>query len=68
MTLIVDDNRNRKLDSTDREAYDIDVYESYAGASYLNNTDGKCVRVTGEVRNASGSLVDSFGSGWRNCG
>lgn len=68
VTLIVDDNRNRRLDSTDREAYDIGVYGSYAGASYLNNTDGKCVMVTGEVRNASHSLVDSFGTGWRNCG
>jgi hypothetical protein len=68
VTLTVDDNRNREVDSSDRKAWDVDVYSSYAGASYLNNTDGKCVRVTGEVRNASHSLIDSFGSGWRNCG
>ena len=51
--LIVDDNRNRdntgRNEPGDRIAYDEGYYEYYAGASYLRNTNGKCVRFGGSV-------------------
>jgi len=67
--LIVDDNRNRdntgRKEPGDRVAYDEGYYEYYAGASYLRNTNGKCVRFGGSVLARAGD--DSFGSGWVHC-
>ncbi|WP_369373684.1 hypothetical protein AB1046_06900 [Promicromonospora sp. Populi] len=66
VSLWVDDNNNRVLDSGDRNSYDYDTYASYAGASYRNSTDGHCVMVKGEV--SGQGYYDSFVTGWRNCG
>jgi hypothetical protein len=66
VSLWVDDNNNRVLDSGDRNSYDFGTYASYAGASYRNDTNGHCVMVKGEI--AGQGLYDSFVTGWRNCG
>jgi hypothetical protein len=66
VSLWVDDNNNRVLDSGDRNSYDFGTYASYAGASYRNDTNGHCVKVKGEI--SAGSLYDSFVTDWRNCG
>jgi hypothetical protein len=67
--LIVDDNRNRdntgQVEKGDRVAYDQNDYEFYAGASYLRNTNGKCVRWGGTVTARQGH--DGFGSRWSHC-
>lgn len=42
-------------------AYDQGNYEYYAGASYLRNTNGRCVRFGGSVIARAGD--DSVGSG-----
>jgi hypothetical protein len=67
--LIVDDNRNRdntgRTEKGDRVAFDQDNYEYYAGASFLRNTNGKCVRFGGSVISRQGH--GAFGSGWTHC-
>ncbi|WP_129788958.1 hypothetical protein [Promicromonospora panici] len=65
--LLVDDNDNRTVDSTDRGAGDSGYYNSYAGASYLNNTDGHCVKVIGSVAPRSGGSA-GINTPFRNCG
>lgn len=64
--LWVDDDHNRKHSAGDRTSYDYGKYASYAGASYRNSTNGKCVKVKGEVTN--GRWTAYVLTGWRNCG
>lgn len=50
----------------DRNSWDRGNYSTYAGASYRDNTNGKCVWVYGQV--SGGGYFDEFGSGWVHCG
>lgn len=65
--LIIDDNRNRRHDSTDRVSYDIGDYQYYAGASYRNRTNGKCVKWGGWIRSYQG-FGDVGSNRWVHCG
>lgn len=65
--LLVDDNDNRRADAGDRGAGDSGYYDSYAGASYRNSTDGHCVKVTGYVAPSSGGYA-RITTPFRNCG
>ena len=68
--LIVDDNRNRNnpnvFDPADRLSYDHGSYNSYAGASFRRDTNGKCVRFGGKVSSLQG--WGNFDSRWMHCG
>lgn len=50
-----------------RAAGDSGYYGSYAGASYLTNADGHCVKVTGYVAPELGGYSRVI-TPWRNCG
>ena len=66
VNLQIDDNDNLLFDGNDRESHDHDSYESYAGASYRNSTNGHCVKYGGTV--SGQGYFKSYGSEWRNCG
>lgn len=66
--LVVDDNRNRRHDpNIDRASADYGHYLYYAGASYRNRTNGKCVRWGGSISDELG-FGDTHSPGWVHCG
>lgn len=67
-SLGVDTDGDRKAN---RYAYDEGWYSSYAGATFLNHTAGKCVQWGGLIygpNEGSHADDDSFKSKWRHCG
>ncbi|WP_256839375.1 hypothetical protein [Ornithinimicrobium faecis] len=68
-TLLIDDDDNGEY--AERWSEDMDEFYNYAGGSYLNDVNGKCVWFFGQVDgNDPNSVEDDawYRSGWVRCG